>query len=88
MPILLRISNSACSLILEMSWSNTSTLPDSGLNQSHRRLQQHGLAAAGRSQNHPRFAFVRLKRNVVQRQLAVEGDGDVFERRTDYPAVT
>ena len=35
-----------------------------GPHQAQRGLQQHGLAAAGRAQNHARFALAGLERDV------------------------
>ena len=50
-----------------------------GPHQPQRGFQQHGLPAAGRAQDHARFAFVGFERQVAQCFHAVKRDVDVFE---------
>src|SRR6185295_12477250 len=47
--------------------------------QPHRGLEQYRLAAARGPQDDARFSLIRFKRNVLQRHLSVERDGDAFE---------
>ena len=85
MPIWLRISNSSARACVVRSCPNSEHVPGVGLHQAEGGLQQHRLAAAGRAQDHARFALRRpRRRHRAAPRVVVEGDADVFEAQDGW----